>query len=210
MARPDCIIVHYFYTDLPLLSDTSDIVHLMDISKCGKYLVLASLCNNVVIFVRGEEKVGRRTLIKWRHHMTLPQYSFPAATLTIHPRQTQRLTISYTNNKLIEYDMEEFEFLFSAVISDSDRGLRCHITQNVVCDPVKSDSWLLQNEKELLAVTKAKGAGETGNAEDSPEEEDADSAGILLKKSKKVVDSVAKSSRNYETRVVKDANVSCE
>lgn len=190
------------------LPDTSDLVHLMEISKCGKYLVLASLCNNVVIFVRGEEKVGRRTMVKWQHHMTLPQYNYPAATLTIHPRETNRLVITYTNNKLIEYDMEEFEFLFSAVISDSDRGLRFHINQNVVCDPEKSDAWLVQNEKELLSVTKAEGVGENGSAEESPDE-DADSAGILVKKSKNDV-VVAKANRNYTTRVVKEANVSIE
>lgn len=179
----------------------------MEISKCGKYLVLASLCNNVVIFIRGEEKVARRTLVKWRHHMTLPQYNFPAATLTIHPKQTNRLIISYTNNKLIEYDMEEFEFLFSAVISDDDRGLRFHVNQNIVCNPEKEDSWLIQNEKELLSVTKTENAGvENGSAEDTPDE-DGDSAGILLKKSKKERAITSKTSKNYSTRVVKEANV---
>lgn len=192
----------------PPLADTSDLVHLMEISRCGKYLVLASLCNNVVIFVRGEEKVGRRTLVKWQHHMTLPQYNYPAATLTMHPRKTNRLIISYTNNKLIEYDMDEFEFLFSAVVSDSDRGLRYHVNQNVVCDPEKSDSWLVQNEKELLAVSKVEGVvGENGSNEDSADE-DADSAGILVKKSKNEGAFVAKANKNYTTRVVKEANVS--
>lgn len=140
--------------------------------------------------------------------MTLPQYNYPAATLTMHPRKTNRLIISYTNNKLIEYDMDEFEFLFSAVVSDSDRGLRYHVNQNVVCDPEKSDSWLVQNEKELLAVSKVEGVvGENGSNEDSADE-DADSAGILVKKSKNEGAFVAKANKNYTTRVVKEANVS--
>lgn len=179
----------------------------MEISKCGKYLVVASLCNNVVIFIRGEKKVGRRTLIEWRHHMTLPQYNYPAATLTIHPKQTNRLIISYTNHKLIEYDMDEFEFLFSAVIVDSDRGLRCHVNQNVVCDPLKTDSWLVQNEKEVLAVSKGNSENDRSPDEDSADE-DIDAAGILIKKARNELEYVAKRNRNYSTRVVKEANVS--
>lgn len=194
---------------IPLITplDITDLAHLMEISKCGKYLVVASLCNNVVIFVRGEKKVGRRTLIEWRHYMTLPQYNYPAATLTIHPKQTHRLTISYTNHKLIEYDMEEFEFLFSAVIVDSDRGLRCHVNQNVVCDPQKTDSWLVQNEKEVLAVSKGNSQNGRSPDEDSADE-DIDAAGILIKKAKNELEYVAKRNRNYSTRVVKEANVS--
>lgn len=158
----------------------------MVISKCGKYLVLASLSNNVVIFTKGEEKLGRRTMSKWIHHMTLPQYNFPAATLTIHPKQTNQLVITYTNNKLIVYDMEEFEFLFSAVISSFNRRLRYHINQNLVCNPERTDMWLLQAEREVLCVTRlnneeVKNGNESGN--DSAEE-DRDSAGVLLKRHK--------------------------
>lgn len=181
----------------------------MEISKCGKYLVLASLCNNVMIFVRAEEKVGRRTLIKWRHHMTLPQYNYPASTLTIHPRETHRLVVYYTNNKMIEYDMEDLEFLFSAVISDSDRGLGYHVTQSVVCDPAKTDSWLVQNEKEVLAVTKVeRGTSENGSAAEESPDEEVDNAGILLKRRKGERERASERNRTYETRVVKVANVS--
>lgn len=170
----------------------------MEISKCEKYLVMGSLCNHVVVFYRHEKKVGGRLLMEWRHHMTLPKYNFPAATLTIHPNETRRLTVLYTNNKLIEYNMEDLEFTFSTSVGEIDRGIRYHMNQQVICDPRLDNRLFVLNEKELFCITKSEGNGSS----------DVDELNEADIKRKRDDAAPVTNSRNYSRKTVKEANVS--
>lgn len=131
--------------------DARDTVHMMRLSKCDNYLVLASLCCNVIIYHL--EDIGRRkTAPEWTHYMNLPKYVYPAVTLSIHPTQTTRLVVSYADGKLIEYDMKELGFSFSTMLVQNEANN--FVTQNIVLDPRNDDLMLVQNEKSIEIISK--------------------------------------------------------
>lgn len=182
--------------------DTSDLVHLIEISNCEKFLVIASLCNNVVIFAKHEKKVAGRSLMEWRHHTTLPKYNFPAVTLTIHPK-TRILTVSYANHKLIDYNMDDLQFIHSACLGLTGRY---HINQQVICDPRRDDRLFILNGKELLSIIKSEvNTVSTEAINDDPWN------GDVIKRPKKKgndVQLVSSFPSNWSVKIIKEAYVS--
>lgn len=172
----------------------------MEVSSCGKYLVLASLCNNVIVYTWSVKKAGKRKAGEWQHHMTLPQYEYPAATISIHPQHTNRLVITYTNSKLIEYDLKEFSFTYSSFIPQ-----RNYVNQSLVFEPRLNDVYLVQTEKAITSVTKKMGGG--GDTKNEDESDDEAEVNVFGKKAKRTNDkeAVAVDQRNYKRRVIKEA-----
>lgn len=68
-----------------------DIIHLMTISKCSKFLALASLCNVVTVWT-----LKKKT---WIHLKKLPRYNCPATVMDIR-RDQPSLVIVYSDHKV--------------------------------------------------------------------------------------------------------------
>lgn len=158
----------------------------MEMSKCEKYLVIASLCKNLIVFFRHEKKIGDRIVMEWRHRVNLPTYTYPIATLTIHSQFTDRLAALYTDGKLIEYNMDKLEIVYSSVVSD----FQCHSPQQIMYDPRADNRMLLLTEKSLFHIT-------TTNA--------CDNAVTDIKRKKGSSPSML---RNINSNVIREANVS--
>lgn len=90
----------------------SDLIHLVTMSSCSKYLALASLCNTITIW-----NLKRN---KWTHSQTLPKYSCPATSVCIRKNQPV-LVASFPDNKIIEFNLDENFIQFSTKLPDESK-----------------------------------------------------------------------------------------
>lgn len=108
----------------------TDLVHLVEISSCSTFLVMASLCNNVSVW-----NLNRN---KWTHSKTLPRHGCPATSLQIRSNQAM-LVISFSDNKLLEYNLEgnyiQFTTTLPALSSNVD-----NVISNICLDPRHPDA----------------------------------------------------------------------
>lgn len=107
-----------------------DLVHLMAVSSCSKYLVLASLCNNVTVW-----NLKRN---KWTHSATLPKYACPATSMNISKNQPT-LILSFSDNKLLEFNLEGNFIQFAAKLQPKSSFVDSAVT-NICSDPRNPDA----------------------------------------------------------------------
>lgn len=141
----------------------SDLVHLIAISSCSKFLILASLCNSITVW---NLKRG-----KWTHMKTFPKYACPATSLSIR-KDNPVAVISFSDNKLLEYNIEGHFIQFTAALPAKESSINSAIT-NVCLDPRNPDAILfcrdnaihvLQKNVEKVSNKKAKVVEATGPA----------------------------------------------
>lgn len=103
----------------------SDQVHLVEMSSCSSFLVLASLCNNISVW----------TLVrnKWTHSKTLPKYGCPATSLNIR-RNQPHLVVAFSDSKLLEYNLDDNCIQFTASLPSKTPDIASVIT-NISLDP---------------------------------------------------------------------------
>jgi U3 small nucleolar RNA-associated protein 4 len=118
-----------------------DLIHLLAISSCSKYLVFASLCNNVSIW---SMKKG-----KYVYSNNLPKYTCPPTSLKIRVNQPT-LVIAYADNRIFEYDLEEFYIQFGMNLAESKFAI-----QDICLDPRNSSSIIFSYNNSIMVVKKS-------------------------------------------------------
>ncbi|XP_055687780.1 U3 small nucleolar RNA-associated protein 4 homolog [Lutzomyia longipalpis] len=159
-----------------------DLIHLVTLSNCGKYLALAGLCNSVVVW-RFEEESQR-----WKRHISLPKYTNPATAMRIHS-SSLRLVVAYLDGKLIEYDLEELKFTFSVQIQEE---IPQRPINSVVLDSRNPDLFILQDEKMIFSIKKVV------EAEDGEEGENTENA-----KKSKILNSAE--NKKFSKKIIREA-----
>lgn len=110
----------------------SDLIHLIAISSCSKYLILSSLCKTTTIW---NLKKG-----KWVYVKTLPKYPCPATSLSIRKNHPV-LVLSYSDNKLLEFNLDgnfiQFATMLPETATSSSVG---HPVTNICLDPRNPDA----------------------------------------------------------------------
>lgn len=117
-----------------------DLIHLMTVSSCSKYLAFASLCNNVSIW---NLKIG-----KYVYSNNLPKYTCPPTSIKIrvnHPT----LVIAYADNRIFEYDLEEFYIQFGMNLTESRFAI-----QDICLDPRNSNTIIFAHNNSIMVVRK--------------------------------------------------------
>jgi U3 small nucleolar RNA-associated protein 4 len=120
----------------------SDLVHQIAISSCSKFLILASLCNNVTVW---NLKQG-----KWNHVKTLPKYSYPVTSMNI--RQDQPiLAVFFSDNRLLEFNLDNLVIQFSAMLPHNSLD---SVITNVCTDPRNPDAIIFGRNNEIQVLLK--------------------------------------------------------
>lgn len=123
-----------------------DLIHLLAVSSCSKYLAFASLCNNVSIW---SMKKG-----KYAYSNNLPKYTCPPTSIKIrvnHPT----LVIAYADNRIFEYDLEEFYIQFGMNLAESRFGI-----QDICLDPRNPSTIIFNHNNSIVVVKKTSESGE--------------------------------------------------
>lgn len=108
----------------------TDSVHLIAISSCSTFMVLAGLCNTITVW-----NLQRN---KWVHSKTLPKYANPATSISIRQNQPV-LVVAFSDNKLIEFNLDTNVIQFSATLPSKTVNVDNAIT-NVCLDPRNQES----------------------------------------------------------------------
>lgn len=123
----------------------SDLIHLVEISSCSKFLVLAGLCNTISIW-----NLKRN---KWTHTQTLPKYACPATSLSIRSGQPI-LVVSFSDNKLIEFNLDENMIQFSTKLPETSNKVGSIVT-NVCLDPRNQNAIIFARNNSIHVLEKS-------------------------------------------------------
>lgn len=118
----------------------TDLIHQIAISSCSKFLVLASLCNNISVW-----NLKRN---KWTHAKTLPKHSSPATSIKIRSNNPV-LVVSYSDNKILEYNLDGFFIQFTACLALEDG-----FVSNICLDPRNPESVIFCRKNSINVLTK--------------------------------------------------------
>lgn len=128
---------------IDLESHHLDLVHLLEASQCGKYLAIGSLCNNISMWCL---KKG-----KFVHLKNLTRHSCPATSLKFHKNQPV-LVIAFSDNKICEYNLEEFLITDSiAAFGDARKNAIAHIC----LDPNNPNAIIFNQNHSIVVANKA-------------------------------------------------------
>lgn len=122
----------------------SDSIHLIAMSSCSKFLVLSSLCNNITVW-----NLKRN---KWTYAKTLPRYACPATSLSIRKNQPV-LVVSFSDNKLLEFNLDQHFIQFSAMLSSSSSTVDSVVT-NICLDPRNPDAIIFSRSNSIQVLVK--------------------------------------------------------
>ncbi|XP_070492064.1 U3 small nucleolar RNA-associated protein 4 homolog [Chironomus tepperi] len=117
-----------------------DLIHLLAVSSCSKYLAFASLCNNVSIW---NMKKG-----KYAYSNNLPKYTCPPTSIKIRVNHPS-LVISYADNRIFEYDLEEFYIQFGMNLAESR-----FVIQDICLDPRNSNTIIFSCNNSIMVIKK--------------------------------------------------------
>jgi U3 small nucleolar RNA-associated protein 4 len=118
-----------------------DLVHKIEVSKCGKFLIVASLCGGISIwcFKKG----------KFVHERNLPKHKSPVTSMRIH-KSNPKLFVAFSDNKICEYDLEEF--LISESITSGDDPTKNAISH--ICLDPNNSSAIIFNQNNSINVAR--------------------------------------------------------
>ncbi|XP_050534508.1 U3 small nucleolar RNA-associated protein 4 homolog isoform X2 [Daktulosphaira vitifoliae] len=121
-----------------------DLVHLLEVSKSNKYIVIGDRLNNIIVFSEG------------LHYCTLPKYHCPPTSLKIHPT-TENLVIAYADRNVFEYNINKKEYTqFSEnllLTPPSDLLNRPFPINFIAFDESRSDAVILSDDNTICVVT---------------------------------------------------------
>jgi U3 small nucleolar RNA-associated protein 4 len=128
-----------FKPSLQLASYHSDLAHLMEVSECGKFLAIASLCNQISLWSLKKKK--------FVYERNLPKHSSPATSMKFNQSS---LVIAFSDNKICDYDLKEFTITETLVSGeDSSKSVISHLT----LDPNNPNA-IIFNQNNSIVVTK--------------------------------------------------------
>ena len=136
-----------------------DAVHLVAVSSCSKFLVLASLCNKISVWCLKKNK--------WTHSKMLPKYACPATSMAIRKNQPV-LVVSFSDNKIIEYNLDGNFIQFSTILTAKSASVDSGIT-NICLDPRNPDTIIFNRSNSIQVLQK--------NAEEKESTKKAKTAG---------------------------------
>lgn len=117
-----------------------DLVHLFEMSCCSKYLVFSSMCNTISIW---SLKKG-----KYNFSGNLPKHSYPTVAMKIRPHRPE-LVISYADNRIVEYDMDEFFIKFTLTLEEPNFAV-----QDICLGPEYYDTIVFTHNNSIMVVRK--------------------------------------------------------
>ncbi|CAH1156149.1 unnamed protein product [Phaedon cochleariae] len=145
----------------------TDSVSFLNITNCGKYLIVGDASSNIVIFSWYRNK-------QWTHHCKLPKYKFPPTAMAAHPT-TLCLVVVYSDNKIVEYDLKKRHFTnFSKQLENTDLKSRMYPIRNITFDPRAENIILLHDDNSIIIFNKGK-AQKSPKKTKIPKVESADS-----------------------------------
>jgi U3 small nucleolar RNA-associated protein 4 len=157
---------------ISLADHHKDLIHLLAVSSCSKYLAFASLCNNVSIW---NMKKG-----KYVYSNNLPKYTCPPTSIKIrvnHPT----LVIAYADNRIFEYDLEEFYIQFGMNLAESRFGI-----QDICLDPRNPNTIIFNHNNSIVVVTKASDLDEQKSSKRSKKSNENRDHAYTMKVAKKL------------------------
>lgn len=119
-----------------------DLIHLLEVSQCGKYFAISSLCNNISVWCL---KKG-----KYNHVKNLPQHSCPATSMKFHTKLPV-LVIAFSDNKICEYNLEEFIINDSITFGDATKNAIAHIC----LDPNNPNAIIFNQNHSIVVANKS-------------------------------------------------------
>ncbi|CRL01996.1 CLUMA_CG015419, isoform A [Clunio marinus] len=122
----------------------SDSIHHAAVSNCSRYLVMASLCNIITIWNLKKNI--------WTHSKTLPKCNSPVLSIKIR-KNSPIAVISFSNNKILEYNIESHFIHFSAAIPENLTAIENPLS-NVVVDPRRDDSIIFMKGNSINVLVK--------------------------------------------------------
>lgn len=149
-----------------------DLIHLLAVSSCSKYLTFASLCNNVSIW---SMKKG-----KYAYSNNLPKYTCPPTSIKIrvnHPT----LVIAYADNRIFEYDLEEFYIQFGMNLAESRFAI-----QDICLDPRNPNTIIFNHNNSIVVLKKASESGEQKSSKRSKKSNENRDHAYTMKVAKKL------------------------
>lgn len=122
----------------------TDLVHQMAMSSCSKFLVMASLCNNISVW-----NLKRN---KWIHSKTLPRYTRPVTSLNLR-KNSQVLVVAFSDSKILEYNIDGHFIQFSAMLSEVSPTIN-KLISCICLDPRKPDSIIFTKNNSINVLVK--------------------------------------------------------
>lgn len=121
-----------------------DVIHLLTISHCGRYLVAAGTCRTIAVWQKMQKH--------WDHYFNLPKYMVPTTAIALHYAKP-RLVAAFTDGKIFEYDLDEMAFTCS---SNKKFFSTCqtHSVNNIVLCNNNENIFILHNDKMLYVLEK--------------------------------------------------------
>lgn len=123
-----------------------DLIYLIAISSCSKYLVLSSLCNNITVWNLKKNK--------WTFSKSLPKYGCPATSLKIRKNQPA-LVVSFSDNKILEYNLDCHFIQFSTKLQIKSSSVDSVIT-NICLDSRNSDAIIFCRSNSIQVLEKSR------------------------------------------------------
>lgn len=133
---------------IELENNHTDLIHKIEVSKSGKFLIIASLCGGVSIWCL---KKG-----KYIHETNLPKHKSPVTAMTIHQNQA-KLVIAFSDNKVCEYDLEQF--LINESITCGEDPTKNAIS-HICLDPNNSSAIIYSQNNSIVVACKSNDDGE--------------------------------------------------
>lgn len=122
----------------------SDLIHMVELSDCTKFLSLASLDNVITVW-----NIQRN---KWNVIKTLPKYSYPVTSMKIDSNHA-KLVVAFADDKILELNLDTCLMDFSANIIENS-GIIGHPIQSICLDPRREDALIFQKGDSIHVLTK--------------------------------------------------------
>lgn len=137
--------------DLKQTIDTTkfikDTIHLMDISNCGTYFVVAGTCRTISVWIKNKSESEL-----YSHHIKLPRYLASTTAIALH-QNIPRVVVAFSDGKIFEYDLEEMCFTCTDKdFFNSHSGTHC--IKGILLDSKNPNIYILYNEQKIFVVQK--------------------------------------------------------
>uniref|UniRef100_A0A1B6CBI0 Anaphase-promoting complex subunit 4-like WD40 domain-containing protein n=2 Tax=Clastoptera arizonana TaxID=38151 RepID=A0A1B6CBI0_9HEMI len=125
----------------------TDLIHLLQVSSDGEYIVVADRQSNIIIWKSGE------------YYSTLPKYKCAPTTMAI-DSANGNLLIVYCDHKIVEYDLSKKRYTkFSRQLNENHPKqwlTRSFTVTNITFDPMKKDLIILNDDSTICIINKDK------------------------------------------------------
>jgi U3 small nucleolar RNA-associated protein 4 len=121
-----------------------DQIHLITVSNCSKFLVLASLCNNITVWSLKKKK--------WTFSKALPKSASLPTSLAIRKDQPV-LVVSFSDNKILEFNLEGNFIQFSTILPAKTSAVDSGVT-GICLDPRNPNAIIFNRNNSIQVLQK--------------------------------------------------------